>query len=70
MNIKIVVSIIAIALVLAATLFPIKPPAPIEKRYAVISIDGCEYISPIYESRASLIHKANCSNPIHKQKCK
>jgi hypothetical protein len=37
--------------------------------YAVITIEGCEYIQwRSGEDRGGICHKGNCSNPIHQQK--
>jgi hypothetical protein len=35
------------------------------REYVIITIDGCQYIKPIYESSSTLTHKGNCNNPIH-----
>jgi hypothetical protein len=32
---------------------------------SIVTIDGCEYINSCYSE--TLTHKANCSNPVHKE---
>jgi hypothetical protein len=38
--------------------------------YAIIEIDECEYIVARHHMETSIVHKANCKNPIHIQGAK
>lgn len=32
----------------------------------VVEVDGCEYVLYTHTDAATMVHKANCKNPIHK----
>ena len=42
-----------------------------ETTVELIKYDGCEYLifyTPRFSGRYAVVHKANCNNPIHKQR--
>lgn len=46
------------------------PYPPVEQTlpndYAIVRIDGCQYITRHWDRSFTITHKGNCDNPIHK----
>jgi hypothetical protein len=70
-----IVAAIIIAVTYTPTSEPIKGSIPIDKVFetqsnyvSIITISGCEYLLVKVGKSISVVHREDCSNPLHKNK--